>query len=70
MSKSEINQLVRKFIDNCENDRKPAKLPAKLKTLFKNVKKITKTKLNETPIPLNNQDDLKTLFKASQSTTS
>jgi len=72
MSKSEINQLVRKFIDDYENDRKPSKLPEKLKALFKNVKKITKTKLKEDiePIPLDNQDDLKTLFKTSQSTTS
>ena len=42
MSNSEINQLVRKFIDDCKNNRKPSNLPAQLKELFKNVKQIKK----------------------------
>lgn len=67
MSKSKINQLVRKFIDDYENGRQREKLPAQLNELFENVKQLTKTKLKENPISLNEQDRLKTLLNTARS---
>jgi len=60
MSKSETNQLVRQFIYDFENDRKPETLTEQLNKLFQNVKQIKITKLKKNPIPLVTQDDLKT----------
>jgi acetolactate synthase regulatory subunit len=49
MSKSETNQLVRQFIYDFENDRKPETLTEQLNKLFQNVKQIKITKLKKKP---------------------
>jgi acetolactate synthase regulatory subunit len=63
MSKSETNQLVRQFIYDFENDRKPETLTEQLNKLFQNVKQIKITKLKKNPMPLVAQDDLKNRLK-------
>ena len=63
MSKSKINQLVRQFINDFENDIKPETLTEQLDKLFQNVTQIKTTKLKKKPISLRKQDDLKNMLK-------
>lgn len=63
MSKSKINQLVRQFINDFENDKKPETLTEQLDKLFQNVTQIKTTKLKKTPISLRKQDDSKNRLK-------